>query len=411
MGYGQLSLLEHALCPLDSRTSLKNNLVHNSCYPLVDAARHTRTARVRVFCPLGLSATDELYLWGLLALTLRQAQPSPEFHATPHYCLVQLGLIDAHGRRGGRQYQDFRNAIERLSVVRYLNDRFYDPIRAEHRQVSFGFFSYSLPADDTSNRAWRFFWDPLFFEFVQPAGGSLSFDLELYRQLDAASRRIFLLASKVFHRRTAVSFDLQHLAVDVMGLSETLICRDQLAKTRRCLKRLAAHLVVRANDAEGIRKLGRGWYAITLEKGQYFDRPRPRAKLQFEMESPLHGVLLEIGLDAQSIQRHLKQFSHTLLREWTDITLAAHERFGAKFFKRSPAAYFVDNVKHAAEGRRTPPDWWHGIRKAEEARRGQRLRNSLADQRFQFSTGAPAASHSGMTPISTVLAQLPLQNS
>src|SRR5262249_47734753 len=160
-------------------------------------------------------------------------------------------------------------------------------------------------------------------------GGRLGFDLELYRQLDPASRRMFLLASKVFPRRTAVSFDLQHLAVDVMGLSGTLICRDQLAKTRRCLKRLATHHVVRKTHAEGIRKLGRGRYTVTLEKGNYFDRPRPRVKREFAVESPLHGVLLDIGLDAQAIQRHLNQFAHSLLREWADITLAANERFGA----------------------------------------------------------------------------------
>jgi hypothetical protein len=49
--------------------------------------------------------------------------------------------------------------------------------------------------------------------------------------------------------------------------------------------------------------------------------------------------------------------------------LAAKERFGDAFFKRSPQAYFVDNVKHAAAGTRTPPDWWHELRKAEQRRR------------------------------------------
>ncbi len=37
----------------------------------------------------------------------------------------------------------------------------------------------------------------------------------------------------------------------------------------------------------------------------------------------------------------------------------------AGFFKKSAAAYFVDNVKNAAAGTRTPPDWWRDMRKAE----------------------------------------------
>ncbi len=54
-----------------------------------------------------------------------------------------------------------------------------------------------------------------------------------------------------------------------------------------------------------------------------------------------------------------------MLREWTDITLAAKERFGAGFFKKSPQAFLVDNLKNAANGKRTPPDWWHDVRRAE----------------------------------------------
>ena len=64
-----------------------------------------------------------------------------------------------------------------------------------------------------------------------------------------------------------------------------------------------------------------------------------------------------------------------LLQEWADITLAAIERHGRRFFKRSPQAYFIDNVRHAAAGQRTPPDWWHQLRKSEHqvARRSARL--------------------------------------
>ena len=49
----------------------------------------------------------------------------------------------------------------------------------------------------------------------------------------------------------------------------------------------------------------------------------------------------------------------------TDITQTAKERFGATYFKKSPQAYLVDNLKNAAKGNRTPPDWWHEVRRAE----------------------------------------------
>ena len=69
IGLGELSLVEHALCPLDSRKSLSENLVHSNAYFYTDRNRHQRKAQVRVNAPLGLSASDEFYLWGLLALT------------------------------------------------------------------------------------------------------------------------------------------------------------------------------------------------------------------------------------------------------------------------------------------------------------------------------------------------------
>jgi hypothetical protein len=195
-GHGQLTLVEHALCPLDPEASLTENLIHTAEYHFTDSSRHQQTARARVFCPLGLSASDELFLWGLLSLTLSQPEPEIELHATPHYCLRQLGLIDQHARRGGRQYQQFADSLARLGAVVYQNDRFYDPIRGEHRSVSFGFLSYSLPLDPASSRAWRIAWNGLFFELVQAAAGSFRFDLHTYRELDPASRRLFLLLSR-----------------------------------------------------------------------------------------------------------------------------------------------------------------------------------------------------------------------
>ena len=180
-GRAQLTLVEHALCPLDPAASLVEGLLHRSEFFYLDENRHQKKATVRVSCPFGLSAVDEFYLWGLVALTLTQDDPSVEFYATPHYCLSELGLIPRGGAKGGKNYALFRQALTRLASVTYLNDHFYDPVRGEHRDVNFHFLSFSLPIDPASSRAWRFVWDPIFFEFCQAARGSLIFDLDVYR--------------------------------------------------------------------------------------------------------------------------------------------------------------------------------------------------------------------------------------
>ena len=378
-GLGQLTLVEHALCPLDPRNSLRPDHAFEAGFRFADRNRHVKVASARIHCPLGLSAGDEFFLWGLLALTFAQPEPDIELHATPHFCLRQLGLIDAASRRGGRQYRRFAEALERLSTVRYRNDAFYDPIRAEHRKVSFGFLSYSLPLDPESSRAWRLIWDPLFFEFVNSVGGYFWFDLETYRGLDTASRRLFLFLSKVFCRRTTTPrLDVRELGVDLIGFASSLDTRDMKVKISRVVDRLVGLKIVEPCESL-FTKHGKGSYSLVLTRGEFYASRGPDRRPS-AVESPLHEPLRLIGFDRASAARLIRQYPHRILREWADITLAARERFGDSFFTRSPQAYLVDNLKNARLGKRTPPDWWHDVRKAEAKAVADRLRGTGKSQ-------------------------------
>ena len=59
-------------------------------------------------------------------------------------------------------------------------------------------------------------------------------------------------------------------------------------------------------------------------------------------------------------------------------TLAAVEHRGPGFFRRSPQAFFMDNVQQASAGRRTPPDWFHQLHKRTETREAEHDRQSRA---------------------------------
>lgn len=369
-GVGQLTLVEHALCPLDARASVTPNLVHEASFRFSDKSRRRQTGTAKVFCPLGLSPKDEYFLWGLLALTLADPESDGELHATRHYCLRRLGLIDAKLRRGGRQYTDFTAAIERLSAIRYQCDKFYDPIRAEHRRVSFGFFSYSLPLDDESSRAWRIVWDPVFFEFVRAAGGALRFHLDIYRELDVASRRLYLFLTKLFYRQSVTSrLDVREVSEQILGVAASVSLRDQKMKLGRCIEQLTSHGVVERGEIERIAK---GRFAVVFHRGNAFRR----SVKESAFESPLIEPLIAIGFDVAGVDRLLKRFKHSVVREWADITLAAKERYGARFFKRGAPAYLTDNVKQATAGKRTPPDWWADLRREEQRAAAERARQA-----------------------------------
>lgn len=390
LGHAQLSLVEHALCPLDAVSSLGGPLIHEASYWFSDVNRHRKQAHARVLCPEGLSPSDEFYLWGLLSLTFSQQNPTVDFYATPYYCLRRLGCIDAQANRGGRNYELFRAAIDRLATVTYRNDAFFDPIRGEHRQVSFGFFSYSLPLDPASSRAWRFAWDPIFFEFCSAVRGALLFDFHTYRALDEASRRLYLLLKKVFWRsEVSPDFDLRELSVETLGFAATHETWRLKQKLLRCLDTLLANGIIRlpegvSRPADLFAKRSKGQYSICLHRGPHFDHSAPNAMTGNETDSPLFEPLTTIGLDRPAIRRILIAYDPRLIAECADMTLAARERFGESFFTNSPAAYFMDNLQQQAKGQRTIPDWWRTLRSEEERRRRKSARTEhAADDRTE----------------------------
>lgn len=372
-GLGQLTLVEHALCPLGTATDLNAPIIHRNQFKFVDPAGKRQTSTAVVTAPFGLRPSDEFFLWSLLGLTFSQPEPSPEFRATPHFILKQLGCVNARSNRGGSAYRGFRDALRRLAAVNYWSDAFYDPSRREHRETSFGFLSYSLPLDPASSRVWRIVWDPLFFEFCQGAAGCLAFDLTIYRQLDPAARRLYLFLAKLFWRREWTHWmDVKTLAVDVLGFSPTIALRNLKQKVKRAILRLGAHNIVHVTREAETKQLfvdrDDGGCILRLRRGPSFRRISARTDLESLAALSIYEPLRSIGLDDKTIAWVARNFGHNLVQQWADITLAAKERQGMRFFKNSPQAYFMDNLRQAAEAGRTPPDWWWDCKREEEQR-------------------------------------------
>jgi hypothetical protein len=387
-GIGQLSLVEHSLCPLDNRRSDETERVHVAEYYFSDSQRKRRLATARIYAPLGLNPKDEFYLWGLLALSMSQPVDQAlrdSLVATPHWCLKQMGLVDCKSRRGGRQYQQFKDALERLSAVTYVSDACYDPNRQEYRRVSFGFLSYSLPLEPDSNRAWSISWDRTFFSLIQASGGYMRFDLEQYREFDPASRRMFLLLLKIGYRNGRIpNFDLQHLAINLLGFSPGIAIRDLKIKVARTLRRLEEARVI---QHARIIRLGVSSFQVQMERGDYMDRKHKTNEALVAIESPLVEGLLAVGFDEPSAFRIIKRYPAAQVSQWTDVTLAALEKFGKKHFRKSPMAFMLDSLQKAAKGERTPPDWWLAIKRKEERSQeptmeGRRILSKLMDEVF-----------------------------
>ena len=380
-GYGQLTLVEHALCPLAGR--MKGPLAHHSAFQYMDPSGKRKTAKSTVSAAFGLLPGDEFFLWGLLGLTFNQAEQGGELLATPHFLLKHLGVIDATNDRGGSAYRNFRESLQRLAGVVYHCDGFYDPIRREHRTTTFGLLSYSLPVDPLSSRAWRIAWDPIFLEFCRNARGSLAFNLGTYRELDPASRRLYLFLSKIFWRREWTHWlDVRTLAIDVLGFAPSIAMRNLKQKLKRAILRLAEYGLVQLPGGTMTKDLfverDDGGCLVRLRRGTSLRRGSSRATLASIKELAIYDPLQSIGLDDETISRVSRQYKHALVQQWADITLAAKEKFGLRFFKKSSQAYFMDNLRNG----RTPPDWWWACKREQE----QRITSPLAKQLVECGT-------------------------
>ena len=142
-----------------------------------------------------------------------------------------------------------------------------------------------------------------------------------------------------------------------------------------------------------------GQYVLRLERGLYFRQRRLVRHRRRVTDSPLFDPLQAIGFDLPAIARILDRFQAKQIQVWADVTLAAKEHKGNRFFRRSPQAFFMDNIQNALVGCRTPPDWFHELRKHETCRqtatvrrRGQSKRDRSHVDSTRQSTGSNAGS-------------------
>ncbi|MCG8653199.1 MAG: hypothetical protein MI861_25385, partial [Pirellulales bacterium] len=101
--------------------------------------------------------------------------------------------------------------------------------------------------------------------------------------------------------------------------------------------------------------------------------------------------------------RLIARYPVRLLEEWVDITQAAIERFGMTFFKKSPPAFLVDSLSKAHQGKRTPPDWWHEIRRGDQKQAdlsmdSKRVLDQIRSELLAVSNEPESAQRSSVVP-------------
>ncbi len=305
-GMSQVSLVETALSPLDYQPGTP--LRHVSEFVYYDSQRQRRTGTVTVKAPGGLSPTDELVLYGMLAITFADPKPVPELTATPHYLCRQLGLPI-----GGDHYDRLRESVHRLSEAVYRNSAWWDRQRGQHRDVGFHFLSHDLPAagesrpDDQKREPWTILWDPLFFRLMDSSRGFVWFDFETFRALkNPAARRGYLLLRKIFHHReTSPRFDMRSFATQQLGYATGLEPKSIRQKLKGLIATWQEQGIVDpdADPETFFERRGPGQWTLILRRGPRFAEPadRPVLPATRAADHPSYEILSHLELTHQEI--------------------------------------------------------------------------------------------------------------
>jgi hypothetical protein len=380
-GIAQLSLLETALWPL------KSGVVEGSTFDTTyrfTTEGQGREASVSVYAPHGLQSNDEYILWGLLGTCLSRKQPEPTLLATPYWIIKRLGMS-----MGGFQYDQLRASLERLAGVAYRNTAFYNPVTQQHERITLHFFSSFLPTrgrggDVDTERVWRIEWSPMFFQMCQATGGSLLFDLDVYRQLSPAARRLFLKLKDRFWRMKRVFMNVDDLTINGLGFSADRPLKKRKYDLTGCIGELLDHRIIELGRGQTeprdlFIKRAKGLYIVQFFEGEYFRHPlagSTASRLQKIMDDPLFEPLKAIGVDDAGIHRLFKNRSRGLIQRWIHITdVAMHEKpRGFPGFRSSPAAFLMDGVQNE----RMPPDWIHAHQRECQRRQWEADRAAVA---------------------------------
>jgi len=379
-GIGQLSLLETALWPLQGglkATTFGTTFSFNS-------AGEQRQGNVTVYAPLGVQPVDEYVLWGLLGVSLSRKPADRTLLMTPYWLMKRLGLAT-----GGSQYEQLRKSLERLAAIAYQNTAFYNPVTQQHERVTLHFFSTYLPTSGRGGlvdvqRVWRIEWSPMFFQMCQATGGTLLFDLDLYRQLTPAARRLFLKLKDRFWRSKRVFMNVDDLTINGLGFSAQRPLKKRKYDLISCMRELLDLQIIELGRGQTepqqlFLRRSKGVYVVQFFEGDYFRQPMaPRTVTQQRgiTDDPLYEPLRTIGVDEGGIRRLFKQHSRRLIEQWIRVTdVAMHDRpRGFPGFKVSPAAFLIN----ALDNGRLPPDWIYAHEKERKREQWEQERAATA---------------------------------
>lgn len=280
-------------------------------------------------------ALDEPVFIAMLALTKREGLKSQKVFFN------QLGMLRLlRWPVSGQSYDRLELALNRLSGVTIYTDYFWDQGEFKKGTFTLNIISESFldkGKKKNSKNSWFEWGNRIFKSFL--SGNLKNLNLDIYFDLRTpTSKRFYRLLDKRLYKNDQVSFDLQELCHEKLGISRNLIYPSLLKqalnpalKEHREKKLLSSATYIKGKNGNWILNIKR--YKADPEALPLPESPLPEPATETPEDNPLLTKLTSLGIPNKKALAILKEYSPERVAAWVEAL--------PKIKPENPAGYLL----------------------------------------------------------------------
>lgn len=323
-GKDELNLAEFPIAALSNRVDqdTKTIVFEDSTYDKANGAVIKRSLTITASDAYGLpTASDDEVLLGLIQLTRQQGFTSPKVYFTPYKLMQILGW-----KTTTKNYRRMTDALNRwLGVSLFYDNAWRDRRTNQWVDQKFHFLD-NVSVHRVGQKSldgpqgYSFIkWNEVVFRSFQ-SGNLKALDFQKYTHLESAiAKRMYRFLDKRFYQRSKLTFDLEKLAFEKLGLPRSYTDIAQLK--RRLMPGIEelekACFIKPRSPKERFSKTRVGIWEVTFER---FEEESDQTSLAIDIDemSPLEGRLVGHGVTRGQAAKLVSEYDPSVIEDQID---------------------------------------------------------------------------------------------
>lgn len=323
-GKDELNLAEFPIAALSNRVDqdTKTIVFEDTTYDKANGTVIKRSLTITASDAYGLpTAADDEVLLGLIQLTRQQGFLSPKVYFTPYKLMQILGWPSTT-----KNYRRMTDALNRwLGVSLFYDNAWRDRRTNQWVDQKFHFLdnvSVHKPGQKSIDgpQGYSFIkWNEVVFRSFQ-SGNLKALDFQMYKHLQSAiAKRLYRFLDKRFYQRPKLTFDLEKLAFDKLGLPRSYTDVAQLK--RRLMPGIEelekALFIKECPPQQRFTKTRVGVWEVIFER---YEEESGQSNLAIDIDeiSPLEGRLVGHGVSRGQAAKLVSEYDSSVIEDQID---------------------------------------------------------------------------------------------